>query len=218
MKLAVLLAALALLAPLGFTASGAAQAGPSVTLSVFRIYDSGNRIHKFRFRGSISSRAAGEYVTVMQQKCGYSFATAIGGTQTEPGGLWEVETSYAPRPGFDTSTYFARWESARSQPVKFRGKLSMSVTKLAPGRFRVYVWRGGDALQDMTGRHVVLQRLVGERWTRVAAARLRIDPQQYSSYAATFMVKTRGWTLRALVPAKNARPCFNQSTTERFKS
>lgn len=198
--------------------SGGAQSSPSVTLAVFRIYDSGNRIHKFRFSGSISSRAGDQYVAVMQQKCGYSFATAIAGAQTRAGGFWEAETSSAPRPELDTNTYFARWGSAKSKPVKFQGRLSMSVTKLGQGRFRVYVWRGGDVLQDLGGRQIVLQRLNAGRWSRIAVARLRIDPSQYSSYAATFTIRTRGWTLRAVVPTKNARPCFNQSTTERFKS
>lgn len=218
MRAAALVVVLAAVVAVGLTPSGGAQSSPSVSLSVFRLYDSGNRIHKFRFRGAISSRAAGEYVSVMQQKCGYSFATAIAGTQTGSGGLWEVETFSAPRPEFDTSTYFARWGSAKSKPVKFRGRLPMTVTKLGSGRFRVYVSRLGDALQDLTGRQVVLQRLVDERWMFVASARLKIDPTQYSSYAVTFVVRNRGWTLRAIVPAKNARPCFNQSATERFKS
>jgi hypothetical protein len=153
----------------------------------------------------------------MRQTCGYSFATAIAGATSRAGGFWEVETPSAPRPGFDTNTYHARWGAARSKPVAFRGRLSMTVTKLGPRTFRIYVWRG-EVQQDLSGRQVILQRLVNDSWTRVGAAKLTIDPKQYSSYAVSFTIPARGWTLRAVVPTKNARPCFNQSTTERFKS
>jgi hypothetical protein len=198
--------------------SGGAQSSPSVTLGVVRYYDSGNRLYRFRFSGSTSSRSAGEYVTVMQQKCGYSFATAIAGAQTRAGGFWDVETSFAPRPEFDTNTYFARWGSARSRAVAFRGKLLVTAINVGKGRIRVTVWRGGDALQDMRGRQVVLQRLVAGRWTRIGARRLRVDREAFSGYVATFTVRARGWTLRAFVPARNARPCFNQSASERVRS
>jgi hypothetical protein len=198
--------------------SGGAQSPQSVTLAVHRVYDSGNRIFRFRFSGSVSNRAAGEYVTVMQQRCGYSFATAIAGAQTRAGGFWEAESMFAPRPEFDTNTYFARWGNARSRPVVFRGKLVVQATRVAKGHIRVTVWRGGDTLQDMRGRQVVLQRLVAGRWTRIGAKKLRVDPEAFSGYVATFTVRTRGWTLRAFVPARNARPCFNQSASERIRS
>ncbi len=197
--------------------SGSAQSSPSVGFAVFRIYDGGNRVYRLRFTGTISSRAAGEYVSVMRQTCGYSFATAIAGAQTRQGGFWEAESNHAARPGFDTNAYFARWGIVRSKEVKFRGRLVMNVTDLGDGRFRIYVYRG-EPLQDMSGRQVVLQRLNAGRWSRIAVARLRIDPAQFSSYVAPFTVKARGWTLRAVVPARNARPCYNQSTTERFRS
>ena len=80
------------------------------------------------------------------------------------------------------------------------------------------VWRGGDTLQDMRGRQVVLQRLRAGRWVRVAVQRLRVDREAFSGYVATFTVRTRGWTLRAFVSAQNARPCFNQSASERVRS
>lgn len=194
-----------------------AQSSPGITLSVFRLYDSGNRAYRFRFNGTISNRAANEYVTVMRQTCGLSFATAIAGAQTRAGGFWEVETPRAPHPDFDSSTYFARWGSARSRPVRFRGRLFMNVTELGNGRFTIYVTKD-EAQQDLRGRQIVLQRLHAGRWLRVAVARLRPERTQPSTWVASFTVRTPGWTLRAVIPAKNARPCFNQSATERFTS
>ena len=216
MKKAALLAAAAL-AAVALVPSGGAQSSRSVTLSVFRVFDGGNRVYRFRFSGSISSRAAGEYVSVMQQKCGYTFATAIAGAQTRAGGFWEVETSHAPRPELDTNTYFARWGSARSRPVAFRGRLWINAVKIGVGRYSVFVDVGSDALQDMSRRQVVLQRRFQGRWERVSVARLRVSSG--TSYVASFRVRVPpGSTLRAVVPAKNARPCFNQTVSERFRS
>jgi hypothetical protein len=93
----------------------------------------------------------------------------------------------------------------------------MNAVEVADGRFEVYVSRFSEVLQDMRGRQVVLQRLQRGRWERVASSRLRTDAKT-TSWVATFRVKAKGLTLRAIVPAKNARPCFNESATERFKS
>ena len=188
----------------------------SVTLSIVSIYDQGCRCYKYRFSGQISSGAANEYVAVMRQKCGYSFSTAIAGAQTREGGFWEAET-YGARPGFDSSTYRARWNGRSSEPLTFRSRLSVSLKKLPGGRYRVSVYKG-DALQDMNGRMVVLQRQVSGRWTRIQSARLAVDPKAYATYFATFTVRTHGWTLRALVPTKSAVPCFTASASEKWVS
>ena len=189
----------------------------SVTLTVVLVYDQACRCYKYRLSGQISSGAANEYVTVMRQKCGYGYSTAVAGAQTREGGFWEAELQPAPRPGFETATYRARWNGVRSEPVAFRGRLPVSLTKLGGGRYRVSVYKG-DALQDMNGRMVVLQRQVSGRWTRIQSARLAVDPKAYATYFATFTVLTHGWTLRALVPTKNAAPCFTASASERWVS
>ena len=194
----------------------AAQA-QSVTLTVVLVYDQGCRCYKYRFSGQISSGAANEYVTVMRQKCGYSYSTAVAGAQTREGGFWEAELQPAPRPGYETATYRARWNSRLSNPVKFRGRLPVSLTKLGGGRYRVSVFKG-DVLQDLKGRLVVLQRRVGGAWTRIQSARLVVDPKAYATYVATFTVRQRGWTLRALVPASAAAPCFTASASEKWVS
>jgi len=189
----------------------------SVTLSIVSIYDQGCRCYKYRLSGQISSGAANEYVTVMRQKCGYSYSTAVTGAQTRAGVFWEAELQPAPRPGFETATYRARWNGVRSEPVAFRGRLPVSLTKLGGGRYRVSVYKG-DVLQDLKGRLVVLQRRVGGAWTRIQTARLVADPKAYAMYVATFTVRQRGWTLRALVPAGAAAPCFTASASEKWVS
>jgi hypothetical protein len=193
-----------------------AQSNPSITLAVYRLATAGGT-YRFRFNGTLSTRAAGEYVTVMRQECGLTFATAIAGAQTRAGGFWEVETTSAPSPILDTNTYFARWGTVRSVPIRFRGRLLMGAIKLSPKRVRIWVDRG-ESRQDMTGRQVILQRLFAGKWSRVATAKLKVDSDQAWVFGATFTLPARGWTMRAVVPTKNARPCFNQSTTDRFKS
>ncbi len=189
----------------------------SVTLSMVSIYDQGCRCYKYRFSGQISSSAANEYVSVLRQNCGYRYSTAVAGAQTRAGGFWEAELQPAPRPGFETATYRARWNSRLSNPVKFRGRLPVWHTPLGRGRYTIGVDKG-DVLQEMKGRLVVLQRLVAGRWTRIHSARLVPDPTRYATYAATFTVRTHGWTLRALVPTKSAAPCFTVSASEKWVS
>ncbi|HSI98093.1 MAG TPA: hypothetical protein VK926_06990, partial [Gaiellaceae bacterium] len=88
----------------GATQASEARPAQTVTMTLARIYDPGNRIYRLRFSGTISSRAAGEYVTVERRECGRSYFTSFAGTQTENGGFWQAE-QYAPRPEFDTNTY-----------------------------------------------------------------------------------------------------------------
>jgi len=194
----------------------AAQA-QSVTLSIVSVYDQGCRCYKYRFSGQISSGATNEYVAVMRQTCGYTYSTAVAGAQTRAGGFWEAELQPAPRPGFETATYRARWNGVRSQPVSFRGRLPVSLTKLGGGRYLVSVFTG-NALQDMRGRLIVLQREVNGRWTRLQSARMAVDLKVYATYFARFTVRTHGWTLRALVPTKSAAPCFKASASEKWVS
>jgi len=189
----------------------------SVTLAIVSIYDQACRCYKYRFSGQISSGAVNEYVSVLRQTCGYTYSTAVAGAQTRSGGFWEAELQPAPRPGFETATYRSRWDGVRSQPVSFRGRLPVSLTRLGRGRYLVSIFTG-DARQDMRGRVVVLQRRVSGRWTRIQSARLAPDPTRYATYAATFTVRAHGWTLRALVPTKSAAPCFTVSASEKWVS
>jgi hypothetical protein len=190
-------------------AEGAAAA--DVTLRMERFYDNACRCYKLRFTGTIASEAANEYVSVLRQACGSRSATAIAGASTRVGGAWEAEPVTGARPEFDSSTYRARWNGRLSEALTFRGKLQISLAQLGRGRYRVTV--GTD--QKMKGRPVELQRLVGGRWRRLRSARLA--PFR-GDFAATFTVRRRGLSLRALVPARSAGPCYSASASQTFTS
>jgi hypothetical protein len=193
-----------------------AQAGRAqredVTLRLERFYDNACRCYKLRFSGTIPSGQANEYVVVLRQQCGAASSTAIAGASTRAGGVWEAEPVSGARPESDSSTYRARWNGRLSEPLVFRGKLSMSVTKLGGGRYRVTL----GTPQNMRGRVVELQRLVGGQWRRVRSARLaRVRP---SFFRAIFTVQRRGLNLRVLVPARSAAPCYSATASETFVS
>jgi hypothetical protein len=70
--------------------------------------------------------------------------------------------------------------------------------------------------QNMQGRVVELQRLVGGQWRRVRSARLaRV---RRGGFDAIFTVQRRGLNLRVLVPARSAAPCYSATASEMFVS
>ena len=71
---------------------------------------------------------------------------------------------------------------------------------------------------SLQGRPVVLHRRIGTQWRRIASARLATHRQRFYTFAATFAVPRRGWTLRAVVPAKTAAPCFAAAVSEPWRS
>jgi hypothetical protein len=171
--------------------------------------------HMLRFAGSISSRAANEYVAVLHQRCGSSgVGTSIVGTQTGEGGLWEATW------GLTAGTFRARWMDnagriATSDPVSYRAPVQFSLTRLSGFRQRVSVT--GD--QDMKGRIIELQRLAAGQWRLARRTRLVADLGSYGrSSSATFVVRRRGLVLRAYVPAKSASPCYAATASDQWRS
>jgi hypothetical protein len=197
--------------------TAAAVSTQTVTLTVVRTYDEPQSSYKLRFSGSVSSGQAGEDVTVMQQRCGTSYSTAVAATQTRDGGFWEAEPNYIVIA--DSATYRARWKSEVSEPVAIRPEILVGSRQLRRGRFQVWV-STGDVQQRMKGRVVVLQRLRAGTWTAIQRARLGYDTVNglSATFLATFTVRQRGWTLRAFVPAKTAAPCFKANGSERWRS
>lgn len=197
----------------GLLAAGVASAvAQDVTIGFQRYFDVACNCYKMRFFGAISSGAANEYVAVLGQKCGAPFSTAVAGAQTHAGGGWETDTYL----GGASATYRARWQDDLSAPVTFRPALVPQVKKLGQGRYRVTVfpYAPENRPQNMKGRPVVLQRLAAGQWITVRTARLGSPP----AYSATFTVPTQGLTLRVLLSAKSALPCFSAGVSKTFRS
>lgn len=202
--------------PAGATLAATAQ---SVTLSFVRFYDNACNCYKARASGQISSGAAGEEVVILKQWCGRSFGTADAAAQTRDGGFFETEIGFVPGPEFTVSAiYRARWSGHLSEPVFLRGRLSVSGKRLGGRRQQVTVSTQSVNPANLKRRMVVLQRQTGSGWTRVASARLAPHRVRYYTFVASFTVPRRGWTLRALVPAKSAAPCFVTSASKTWRS
>jgi hypothetical protein len=214
---ALALAGLALLvgSGLGFglgsslTPTGQAAA-QGVTMGFVRLYDPGCACYKARVFGSVSNGKADEYVVVLEEFCGRDSGRSIVAATTRAGGAWQAEIDIVPRPDSDTAvSYRARWNDELSEPVTFRGRLSVAGKKLRTGRQLVTVGTPQVNPVNMKGRQIVLQRQVAGRWTRVASARLAPHRTRFYTFTATFSVPRRGWKVRALVPSKAAAPCFS---------
>jgi hypothetical protein len=102
--------------------------------------------------------------------------------------------------------------------LSFRAKVPISLAQLSGGRNRVTV-ATGDIRQSMKGRVVELQRMARGRWTRVR--RMRLAPEAGSAgtlFSATFRMRARGVTLRLLVPAESASPCYTATASRPWVS
>ncbi len=190
--------------------SAPSQSG--MTLRVDRTHDPHFGRDRFQFSGSIPSRTAGEYVTVMALRCGQKFATAIAGGTTRADGTWEDTWDGFATGG--TATYRARWKGEVSSPVTVRGELQLFFSRRSRSRFTI----GFAADSIMLGRFVRLERLAAGRWTLVRRARLEHGGGTGTSYGATFVLSQRGLTLRIVVPRATAAPCYPPAQTPTFRS
>jgi hypothetical protein len=72
---------------------------------------------------------------------------------------------------------------------------------------------------SLRGKLVLLQQLQRSSWVTIREARLSQVPSvDYGAlnHEATFRVRL-GWTLRAVLPARSAAPCYRKSVTEPFR-
>jgi hypothetical protein len=211
---ALALAACALVIGAVVPTSAAAPAADEVTLRAERFFEQSSGLFRIRYSGRISSGQANEYVTILHQRCGQRFSTAIGGATTGEGGSWETVpvTGVTPQSG----TFRARWKNHLSEPVTLRSPVRIVLIKRPAREYLVRVL----AESNLSGRFVALQRLAGGRWTHVRRARL--TSYGFSGYGggfeATFKVRKRGLRLRILVPAKTVAPCHDPATSQTFVS
>jgi hypothetical protein len=206
---AALVLSVAAVGALVATAGGAPAA--EVTMRVERFWSEACRCYKFRFSGTISSRAANEYVSVVQQRCGTNFSTSVAGTSTREGGVWEAESNGPVGSG----TFRARWNNQLSDPVTHRAEISIQLTQLGGGRVRVEVYSFQSPLK-LKGKVVELQRLSAGQWMRIRRA--RFSARRPAVFSTTFTVKRRGSTLRAFIPAESAGPCYSATASKTWTS
>jgi hypothetical protein len=209
----------ALVAAAVLVSTAAAAPAADVTLAVDTYREPGSRfLWRIQFSGTIASGAGGESVTIMGQRCGQNFSTAVAATTTRTGGFWEVTPNFPSSPPTDPATYRARWNDRLSEPVTIRPPIWISrPTKQPDRRWTVFVSAGSPVSRDLRGRVVELQRLAAGQWTLVRRARLAAVGR-IASFQATFVVPTRGLRLRVFVPAKTGAPCYGPAASTTWKS
>jgi hypothetical protein len=199
-------------------ASSAADA-QAVTLSVSHYINAG-KLNALRFSGTIASGVGGEYVEVVGRDCGTNFERSITSTQTVAGGSWRIENPnpdppFNHTPVYSGATFRARWNDKYSEPSIWRLPLRPTVRKISGRRaWRVHV----DPFRppSMAGKLVELQRLSRGQWVLVRRARL-VGKDDFR-HEAVFSVPTRGLTLRVLLPARSAAPCFEAGASQQWRS
>lgn len=155
--------------------------------------------------GAIDRRAAGERVDIQARECGQRFFRGVAGTTTREDGSWSLE--YAP--GI-TATLRAVWNGVASPPVVVRAQATVDLSRRGTSpRYSVSV--RGQA--QFWRRLVEIQRRVGGRWRTVRTVTLT---ETYSYPGVSWMVSAadfrasfpEGSTLRAVLPASQAKPCY----------
>ena len=202
------------------TASTAVAAtGADVTLRVEPHFDAQWKRDRLRFSGTIASRQAGEYVAVTGRLCGEQHFTSAAGATTTAGGAWQVVTERSVLTIYIPATYQARWNDRVSESVTVRPRIPVTVTRLRRGSYRVVVAAYMTA-PVLRARGIELQRLTGGQWKRVRTARVTGGRLEYPNrtYSATLAIGARDATLRVVVPAKTAGPCYVAGASKEFRT
>jgi plastocyanin len=146
--------------------------------------------------GGVSSKQAGEKVTVLAQKFGESPFATLATVTTGDGGTW----SYAAKPTIRTE-YQARWKSASSSTAAIGVRPLVSFRVITGGRFSTRVL----AARSFAGRYVQLQRRSSlGQW--VIVKRVRLSASSATIFRATLPHGTS--SLRIALSVNQAGPGY----------
>ena len=155
--------------------------------------------------GVVSSRAAGETVTIDAMQCGTTVFTRLASVTSTANGAWASPA----KPAMNTA-YQAHWKNTDSAQLAEKVSPVVSLRRVRAGRFSASV----TAAQSFVGKYVVLQRYVGSRraWKTVKRVTLRsakagTPPTMISSagFRARVARRTR---LRLLLTQAQAGTCY----------
>jgi hypothetical protein len=200
-----------------------ADIADDVTIRVRDYIQESSASRQLELTGTVASRAAGETVEVLAKECGPShrYYRLVAAATTVAGGSWRILTNAAPNyVQSPINAYFrARWRGRLSEPALNQVPAVVTVRwrpRLRRADVGVSTWMSGLSLR---GRPVELQRkLPGiDTWVRVRRARLARGAG-YGWFATRFAVRTRGLTLRVLVPAQTGAPCFSVGVSQTWRS
>jgi len=165
--------------------------------------------------GRIASGTPGELIFIYVKGCGPATSEnhlSDNHPTTTAGGNWRW---VYPDPRIDEPVELqAQWNNQYSRLLVIRTPLHARLrVRRRVARVSVNTSFSG---QKMTGRAVQLQRKAGDGWARVSTGHFRrVRDHQYE---ARFRVRTRGLTLRAVIPASSAKRCYRATTTSGTRS
>jgi hypothetical protein len=155
-----------------------------------------------------------EVVTIEARECGSNFFRTFVELHPSPGGGWTTPAGSAI-----TSTYRATWRNATSAPVTIRQGANVGLERARSGDgFNVAV----SGKRSFWRRSVEIQRRRGGSWRTVKTVRLTDSASStgvVSVSTATFgLAVPKGTSLRALLPAAQAAPCYVASTSRPIRA
>ena len=201
--------------------SWAAAAQAPITLEV-RTFVDDNLGRGLAYAGAISSRAAGERVSLLAKVCPRRYYQSVAEATTGAGGVWRAESV----PALPTATFRARWKGRYSNAVRFWSPIDLrlgirraSARGVHNGAVTVFL-DTTDTQQNLTPKVVELQRYHEPtgRWLRDRRANLRRSLRSPFVVSANFGRLQRGLLLRVLVPKKTASPCYLPQVSRAFSS
>jgi hypothetical protein len=154
--------------------------------------------------GAVDSREADQRVTIEAKRCPLTSFTEVAVVVTGDGG--NFNTTFGA--GVNT-TIRAVWRNATSAPVELRQTPRLQLDKRGRNRFEVGVASQGQLWR----KKVQVQRRAGGKWVNVKTVVLS-DTQGSTGQAfvwieAEFQAKVpRRSSVRAVLPASQARPCY----------
>jgi plastocyanin len=141
--------------------------------------------------GTVSSKQAGETVTVVAHAAGQPDTSTLVTTTT--GGSWTLQA----QPQINT-TYEAQFDGASSSSVTVKVRPRITLEKVGRARYLAVV----VAARSMAGKTVNLTRRTGGSWVTIAQQQLQSIQRTNTTVVATFSASVNlGTKLRVFMPA-----------------
>jgi hypothetical protein len=164
--------------------------------------------------GAVSSGRADEEVTIQARDCGQKTFTGVAAILTHDGGTWNTQFSRSIN-----STIRAVWNGEATPTIELRQQANVVLRRRSAGRFAAAVasrwtfWR----------KKAQIQRRVGGRWRTVRTVTLT-DTFAHSGTGSTWteaefrMRMPKGTSLRAMVTADQAKPCYLAAASDPIRA
>jgi hypothetical protein len=192
-------------------AAGAAGRGSVLTIEASVLREPNSFFRQAWLRGVASQAPSGAAVEILVRECRATAFREAAGARVTPSRTWETRLAV-----WERTEYRARWGRELSPVVSVVPPILPAVEARPRGRFDVSLYAESPR-SSFAGRPVVLQRLAPGGWVDVRTSTLKRGPD-LRTFVTTFVVRTRGLTLRVLAPHATVRPCFRAGASAIFRS